>query len=328
MDPKKARIIFMGTPGFAVESLKALREGGYNIVAVITAPDKPAGRGRKISESPVKQYAVGAGLPLLQPEKLKNPEFLSELAALQADLQVVVAFRMLPELVWNMPPMGTFNLHASLLPQYRGAAPLNWAVINGEKVTGITTFLLSHEIDTGQILFREETSIGDQETAGDLHDRLMVAGSRLVIKTVDALVSGSVTPVSQERILPESFEIKHAPKLFREHMKIDWSKPAESVRNLIRGLSPHPAAWTTLVNRSTGENLELKVFYAAHTDDAPGVPGSLRSDGRDYIRVACGDGWLSLTDIRLEGKKRLTTREFLRGFSNTGNFESLFYLSF
>ena len=328
MDPKKARIIFMGTPGFAVESLKALHEGGYHIVAVITAPDKPAGRGQKISESPVKQYAAGAGLNVLQPEKLKNSEFLSELASLKADIQIVVAFRMLPEVVWNMPPMGTFNLHASLLPQYRGAAPLNWAVINGEKVTGVTTFLLSHEIDTGKILFREETSIGEHETAGDLHDRLMVMGSGLVIKTVDALVRKSVIPVSQEEIMPVDFEIKHAPKLFRENMKIDWNQPAKTIRNLIRGLSPYPAAWTTLVNRSTGENLELKVFFAERVEDSPGIPGTLRSDGKNYIKVACSDGWLALTDIRLEGKKRLTTREFLRGASNIGNFESLFYLSF
>jgi methionyl-tRNA formyltransferase len=328
MDPKGIRIVFMGTPEFAVESLKALFEGGYTVVAVITSPDRPSGRGQKISESPVKLYAREKGIAVLQPEKLKNPEFLSALSDLKADLQIVVAFRMLPEAVWNMPPLGTFNLHASLLPQYRGAAPLNRAIMNGEQTTGITTFLLSHEIDTGRILFREETPIASHETVGDLHDRLMVAGSKLVLKTVDALAAGTVSPMDQEEVLPEPHDIRHAPKLFREDMKIDWNKSADSVRNLIRGLSPYPAAWTTLVNRATGEKLELKVYYAELLEGNPVSPGTLRSDGKNYIKVACSDGWLSITDLRLEGKKRMNAGEFLRGFRNLGDFESLFYLLF
>jgi methionyl-tRNA formyltransferase len=328
MDPKGIRIVFMGTPEFAVESLKALVEGGYSIVAVITAPDKPSGRGQKIAESPVKQYAREKGIEVLQPEKLKNPEFLSALATLKADLQIVVAFRMLPEAVWSMPPLGTFNLHASLLPQYRGAAPLNRAIMNGEQTTGITTFLLSHEIDTGRILFREETPIASHETVGDLHDRLMVAGSKLVLKTVDALVTGSVIPLDQEEVLSGTQDIRHAPKLFRDDIKIDWSKPVEAVRNHIRGLSPYPAAWTTLVNRLTSEKLELKVYYAEISEGTPDTPGTLRSDGKNYIKVACSDGWLAITDLRMEGKKRLKTGEFLRGFHNQGDFESLFYLLF
>jgi methionyl-tRNA formyltransferase len=327
MDSKKLRIIFMGTPGFAVESLKALVEGDYNVVAVVTAPDKPAGRGQKLTESAVKQYAVQAGILVLQPEKLKNPAFLEQLSALKADLQVVVAFRMLPEVVWNMPPLGTFNLHASLLPAYRGAAPLNWAIINGEKETGVTTFLLSHEIDTGNILFKEKTAIADHETAGDLHDRLMVIGARLVAETVDALADGSVRPKSQEELLLAGEEVKHAPKLFRETMKIDWTADAIKVRNLIRGLSPYPGAWTTLVHKPDGKESELKIFQAEWSDGPPATPGTVLSDGKNFIKVACGQGWLSLTDLQLSGKKRMKTPELLRGLQNLGEFQSLFDLS-
>lgn len=327
MDPKKLRIIFMGTPGFAVESLKTLVENGYEIVAVITAPDKPAGRGRKLTETAVKQYAIQGGIPVLQPEKLRNPQFLEQLTELNADLQVVVAFRMLPEVVWNMPRLGTFNLHASLLPQYRGAAPLNWAVINGEEKTGITTFLLSHEIDTGHILFQEETAIGSAETVGDLHDRLMVAGAKLVVRTVDALGKGAVNPVAQSVLIRDGREIRLAPKLFRDSMHIDWSKPAEEVRNLIRGLSPFPAAWSMLVNSSSGAEQEMKVFYAERTVGDPAAPGTIRSDGKKYLHVACGDGWLTLTDIQLSGKKRMKTDEMLRGFQAQGDFDSLFHFS-
>lgn len=322
MDPKQLRIVFMGTPEFAVESLKTLVENGYNVVGVITAPDKPAGRGLKVTESAVKRYAVSVDLPVLQPEKLKNPAFLEELTTLKADLQIVVAFRMLPEAVWAMPPLGTFNLHASLLPQYRGAAPLNWAVINGETETGVTTFLLSHEIDTGQILFREKETILPGDTVGALHDRLMTRGARLVVETVDALASGDYIPVSQEELLAESGELKSAPKIFRETMRIDWNQPAESLRNLVRGLSPYPVAWTILRYRETGAEIEMKIFGSEtggiRENETP--HGSIRSDSKKLLEVACGDRWLQITDLQLAGKKRMKTEEFLRGFQGIHNY--------
>lgn len=315
MHPKETRIVFMGTPDFAVESLKALVENNYNIVGVITAPDKPAGRGRQISESAVKQYAVEKGLHVLQPEKLKNPEFITQLENLKADLQIVVAFRMLPEVVWNMPPMGTFNLHASLLPQYRGAAPLNWAIINGEKETGVTTFLLDHEIDTGRIIYQQRIPIGDEDTVGDLHDRMMVLGADLVLKTVDALAEGRAEAVEQTALISSPEEIKHAPKIFKEDCRIDWTKDTESVRNLIRGLSPYPAAWTELIHPEKEEVISAKI-YAANRDNSslPARPGTLASDGKSFLKVACVDGWLSITDIQLSGKKRMKIEELLRGF--------------
>lgn len=315
MHPKQTRIVFMGTPDFAVESLKALVENNYNIVGVITAPDKPAGRGRQLSESAVKTYAVEKGLYVLQPEKLKNPEFIAQLESLKADLQIVVAFRMLPEMVWNMPPMGTFNLHASLLPQYRGAAPLNWAIINGEKETGVTTFLLDHEIDTGRIIFQQRIPIGDEDTVGDLHDRMMVLGADLVLKTVDALADGKAVAVEQKALINSPEMIKHAPKIFKEDCRIDWSKDTESVRNLIRGLSPYPTAWTELVNSDKGEVISAKIYAANRDDSSLSVrPGTLASDGKTYLKVACIDGWLSITDIQLSGKKRMKIDELLRGF--------------
>jgi len=320
MDPKKLRIIFMGTPGFAVESLKALVENHYNIVAVITAPDKPAGRGQRLAESAVKQYAVSVNLPVLQPERLKNPDFIQELKSFEADLQIVVAFRMLPEVVWNMPPMGTFNLHASLLPQYRGAAPLNWAIINGEKETGVTTFLLSHEIDTGKVLFREKTAIGDHETVGDLHDRLMKTGAELVLKTVDALASGQINPIPQDELLSGIHELKHAPKLFRDDMRINWKLPAEKIRNLIRGLSPYPAAWSVIENMGKEQSIEMKIFYAELSEPTSEPPGTIRSDGKSWLKVACSDNWLAITDLQLSGKKRMKTDEFLRGFQHIGDY--------
>lgn len=314
MDPKKIRIVFMGTPGFAVESLKALVENGYNVVTVITTPDKPAGRGQKLSVSEVKQFAVEQNIPVLQPEKLKNPEFLAKLKSYQAHLQVVVAFRMLPEVVWNMPPMGTFNLHASLLPQYRGAAPLNCAIINGEKETGVTTFLLSHEIDTGMILFSEKTGIADYETVGDLHDRLMRTGAELVLRTVDALANGEIKPVPQDELLAGVSEIRHAPKLFRDDMRINWAKPAVQVRNLIRGLSPYPAAWSVLENSETGKTIEMKIYYAELAEPTSVQQGMISCDGKNFIKVACSDNWLKITDLQLSGKKRMKPEEFLRGF--------------
>lgn len=322
MDPKQLRIVFMGTPGFAVESLKALVENHYQVVAVITAPDKPSGRGQNLSEPAVKVFAKEKQIPVLQPEKLKNPEFLEALKSLKADLQIVVAFRMLPEVVWNMPPLGTFNLHGSILPDYRGAAPLNWAVINGEKETGVTTFLLSHEIDTGKILFVERTPIGEDDTVGDIHDRLMVTGARLVLQTVDALAAGAVYPVPQEKLMKGMSLLKPAPKLFREDMRISWDKSAGEVRNLIRGLSPYPAAWTTFVNRETGKPTEARIFLAriSEGDDAPA--GTIRSDGKATLQIACGDGWLSVTDLQLSGRKRMKVDEFLRGFHHPEDFRA------
>ena len=320
MAPKEIRIVFMGTPDFAVESLKALVENGYRVVGVITAPDKPAGRGRQLSESAVKQYAIQQSLPILQPERLKNPEFIAELESLKADLQIVVAFRMLPEIVWTMPPMGTFNLHGSLLPQYRGAAPLNWAVINGEKETGVTTFLLSHEIDTGKIMFQERIEITENDTVGDLHDQLMVIGANLVVKTVDALANGDVEAIDQEGLIDHPEQIKHAPKIFKDDCRIDWTKDAEAVRNLIRGLSPYPTAWTELVHSGKEEVLTAKIFAAIHDNSGlPTAPGTLQSDGKKFLKIACSDGWLSVTDIQLSGKKRMKTDELLRGFHDLGD---------
>ncbi len=314
MTGKELRIIFMGTPDFAVASLAALVENGYNVVAVITAPDKPAGRGKKLTESAVKKYALEKGITLLQPERLKNSEFLEELKSFNADLQVVVAFRILPEVVWDMPRLGTFNLHASLLPQYRGAAPLNWAVINGETKSGVTTFLLDHDVDTGKILFQRETDIGENETVGDLHDRLMHIGAGLVLETVDALAEGDLQGVPQTELVREK-HLKPAPKIFKEDCKIDWSKKVVEVKNLIRGLSPHPAAWANLVHKETGRTLPCKIYFAQHVM-ASGIvpPGTIDSDDTTYLNVACADGWLEITDLQLSGKKRMATSAFLHGF--------------
>lgn len=316
MTGKELRIVFMGTPDFAVASLQALVENDYNIVGVVTAPDKPAGRGKKLTESAVKKYAVENNLTVLQPEKLKNPGFVDELKALKPDLQVVVAFRMLPEVVWAMPQLGTFNLHGSLLPQYRGAAPLNWAVINGESKTGVTTFLLDQKIDTGKILFRREIKIGKNDTVGDIHDRLMEVGAKLVLKTVDALAKGKVKPIPQSEL--ESDETsKPAPKIFKIDCKINWAKDVETVRNLIRGLSPHPSAWANLVHKETGRTIPCKVFFAQPVISAEtAAPGTIDSDDESFLNVACGNGWLEITDLQLSGKKRMNAADFLRGFRN------------
>ncbi len=301
------RIVFMGTPEFAVTSLVSLIKSGCNIVGVVTAPDKPAGRGQKLNESAVKQYAVANGLKVLQPEKLKDEHFLAELKALNADIQVVVAFRMLPEAVWNMPPKGTINLHASLLPQYRGAAPINWAIINGEKESGVTTFFLKHEIDTGDILFTEKVTLTGHETAGDLHNRLMNKGAGLLVKTVKAVESGKYNETSQAS-LGDGVTLKHAPKIFKEDCKIDWNQPTEQVYNHIRGLSPYPTAFTLLNGKV------LKVFGAdmelAKTDE---TPGKFVSDNKTYLKVSTTNGFIKLTDVQLEGKKRMGIEEFLRG---------------
>ena len=301
------RIIFMGTPQFAVASLDALITAGCDVVAVVTAPDKPAGRGQKVNQSAVKQYAEANGIKVLQPEKLKNPEFLEELKALQADLQVVVAFRMLPEVVWNMPPKGTINLHASLLPQYRGAAPINWAIINGEKESGVTTFFLKHDIDTGAILFTEKVTLKGTETAGDLHDWLMAKGAGLLVKTVKGIESGRYSEHPQEH-LAEGMELKHAPKIFKEDCLIDFNQPAEKVYNLIRGLSPSPTAYTTLNGKV------LKIYNAAFEVTEPGIsPGAFVTDNKTQLKFAAKDGYISVTDVQLEGKKRMSIDEFLRG---------------
>ncbi len=301
------KIVFMGTPDFAVASLDAMVKAGFELVGGITAPDKPAGRGQKLSESAVKQYAVANGLRVLQPEKLRNPEFLAELKSLQADLQVVVAFRMLPEVVWNMPPKGTINLHASLLPNYRGAAPINWAIINGEAVSGVTTFFLKQDIDTGDVLFSESVAIKITDTAGDLHDNLMAVGAGLLVKTVKAIESGDYIEQPQDAMTAES-ELKHAPKLFKEDCLIDFIAPVEQVYNRIRGLSPYPTAYTLLNDKI------LKVFKAEMNVCDPGIfPGGFLTDHKTFLKFACKGGFISVTDVQLEGKKRMGIEEFLRG---------------
>ncbi|PYF69454.1 methionyl-tRNA formyltransferase [Pedobacter nutrimenti] len=298
------KIVFMGTPDFAVASLDALFKAGFEIAAVVTAADKPAGRGQKLSESAVKKYAQEKGLKVLQPVRLKDPEFIAELHDLKADLQVVVAFRMLPEAVWNMPPKGTINLHASLLPQYRGAAPINHAIINGEKESGVTTFFLKHEIDTGDIIFSEKVSIGPQDTAGELHDQLMQTGAGLLVKTVQAIADGNYTEQPQ----PQAADLKHAPKIFKDFCQIDWNQSAGLIHNLIRGLSPYPTAFTRLNDKT------LKIFRAEIEEKEPGIaPGGFLTDGKSFLKFAAKDGFLKLTDLQYEGKKRMTTEEFLRG---------------
>ena len=304
------RIVFMGTPEFAVASLDALVKAGFNIVGVITAPDKPAGRGMKLQESPVKKYAVEQGLHILQPEKLKNPQFLEELKALQADIQVVVAFRMLPEVVWNMPPMGTINVHGSLLPQYRGAAPINWAIINGERETGVTTFKLQHEIDTGNILLQERIPIGENETAGEVHDRMKEIGAAVLVKTIQGLIDGSLTEKPQQSLLEStSFTINHAPKIFTETCRIDWTKSATEVHNLIRGLSPYPGAFTQLNGKM------LKIYRSLKESETPAIePGGFDTDKKSFLRFACADGYIQVKELQLEGKKKMIIEEFLRGY--------------
>lgn len=299
------RIIFMGTPEFAVASLDALVQAGVQIVAVVTTPDKPAGRGMKLTESAVKKYAAEKGLTILQPEKLKSPEFLDTLKALKADLQIVVAFRMLPEVVWNMPPMGTINVHGSLLPQYRGAAPINWAVINGEKETGVTTFKLKHEIDTGDILLQASFPIAEDETAGEIHDKMKILGAQLLVRTVEGLAEGSLKEIPQS----SSSAIKHAPKIFTATCQIDWNKSIDEIYNLIRGLSPYPGAFTFL------DGKVLKIYKARKEKAAPTLsPGETETDHRTYIRFVCTDGYIYGEEIQMEGKKRMKVEEFLKGY--------------
>lgn len=306
------RIVFMGTPEFAVASLDALVKAGYNIVGVITAPDKPAGRGMKLTESAVKKYAVEHGLHLLQPEKLKNPEFLEQLKALQADLQVVVAFRMLPEAVWNMPRLGTINLHGSLLPQYRGAAPINWAVINGEKETGVTTFKLQHAIDTGDILLQKSFPIEENDTAGEVHDRMKEIGAELLVTTVKGLADGSLVSTPQSAV-SSTEELKHAPKIFSETCKIDFSNTTEQVHNLVRGLSPFPGAFTMLDGKMFKIYRSAK-YYEGDREKPKQETGNYVTDGKNYFRFVCADGYLDVKELQLEGKKRMDVKDFLRGF--------------
>lgn len=307
---KDLRIVFMGTPEFAVASLAALVEEECTIVGVVTAPDKPAGRGLKLQESAVKKYAVEKDLPVLQPERLKNPSFLGELASLKADLQVVVAFRMLPELVWNMPPLGTINVHGSLLPQYRGAAPINWAVINGETETGVTTFRLQHEIDTGNILLQERIPIHENETAGELHDRMKEIGAALLVKTVKALAEKSLSEKPQQMLLDHSTGvIRHAPKLFTDTCRIHWEQPVAHLHNLIRGLSPFPGAFTQLQGKT------LKIFRSEKEQTIPRHgPGEVETDRKTVLKFAAADGYILVKELQLEGKKRMGVEEFLRGY--------------
>ena len=316
MQKEDLRIVYMGTPDFAVESLRQLVEGGYNVVGVITMPDKPMGRhGSVLQPSPVKQYAMEKGLRVLQPVNLKDEAFVEELRSLQADLQIVVAFRMLPEVVWNMPPMGTFNLHASLLPQYRGAAPINWAIINGDTETGITTFFLQHEIDTGEVIQQVRVPIADEDNVEVIHDKLMNLGGRLVTETVDAILAGNVKHVPQEELINLSQEeLRPAPKIFKDTCRIDWTKGVKGVYDFVRGLSPYPAAWTELVN-ADGSSQVLKIFqteknFFSHEDKI----GTVSTDGKSYLRVALSDGYLNILSLQLAGKKRMPIADFLRGF--------------
>jgi methionyl-tRNA formyltransferase len=303
---RELRSIFMGTPEFAVPSLEILIEKGWNVVAVITAPDKPKGRGQKLIPSLVKACAVKHGIPVLQPTNLKSPDFLKELKNYEADVQVVVAFRMLPESVWAMPSLGTFNLHASLLPDYRGAAPINWAIINGEKETGVTTFFLKHEIDTGSVIFQEKEPIYPEDNVGTLYGRLMVKGANLVLKTIEALAKGNLLPKIQD----ESLAKNHAPKLFKETCEIDWGKSAESIHNMVRGLSPYPAAWTVF----EGKNCKVFVTEIDEKNYSGLKPGDFFSDGKTHLTFQTGKGSLKILELQLEGKKRLEIGEFLRGY--------------
>lgn len=335
-DFQSLRIVFMGTPEFAVASLDALVKAGCNIVGVITAPDKPAGRGMKLTESAVKKYAAEHGLKVLQPEKLKNPEFLAALKSLKADLQIVVAFRMLPEVVWNMPPMGSVNLHGSLLPQYRGAAPINWAVINGEKETGVTTFKLKHEIDTGDILLQESFPIGENETAGEVHERMKEIGARVLVETVKGLADGTLKEKPQSSMVNSEWSngtlqtsethspltlpdrqagthhspLRHAPKIFTETCKIDFNKTATEVHNLIRGLSPFPGAFTEL----NGKMLKIYKSEKISNQSWSSNPGLYETDNKTFLRFACADGFIAVKELQLEGKKKMTVEEFLRGY--------------
>lgn len=314
MTKEELRIVFFGTPDFAVESLRRLVEGGYNIVGVVTMPDKPAGRGHRMLQSAVKQYAVEKGLHLMQPERLKDKNFVNELQSLNAQLNIVIAFRMLPEVVWAMPPFGTFNLHASLLPKYRGAAPINWAVMNGDNITGVTTFFLKHEIDTGDIIQQKSIEIGRADNVETVHDRLMTLGAGMVIETVNAIIAGTVKPIPQEQMLTAGEQPTPAPKIFTETCRVDWNWPAEKVYNHIRGLSPYPAAWSEIVDGNNNSS-HVKIFATSEPIDKSGaVPGTIVTDGKHLI-VDCADGAVEILSLQLAGKRRMPAADFMRGFN-------------
>ena len=322
MNAKDLRIVFMGTPEFAVPSLRALVEGGYNVVAVVTTPDKPAGRGQKIHESDVKIAARELGLPILQPEKLRDAEFVEAMQALQPDLGIVIAFRMLPEVIWAMPRLGTFNLHASLLPQYRGAAPINWAIINGESETGVTTFLLNHEIDKGAIIGQIRTPIGEEDNIGTMYDRLMTIGTGLVVETVERIAAGDIEPVEQMHI--DESTLRPAPKIFKEDCCIDWSRNGKDIVNFVRGLSPYPAAWTPLSGEGV-QPLTAKIFSAKFIPaggESCGECGDIVSDGKNFIRVRCADGQIEIGELQIAGKKRMAVKELLLGFREISKYSA------
>lgn len=307
------RIIYMGTPDFAVEPLKTLVEAGKNVVAVVTMPDKPAGRGHKLQFSPVKEYALKAGIPVLQPENLKSPDFLQELASYNADLQIVVAFRMLPEAVWSMPKYGTFNLHASLLPRYRGAAPINWAVINGDKETGITTFFLKHEIDTGNIILQEKVAIDEEDNAGDVHDKLMYLGADLVLKTLKMIEEDNVITRPQD-----DAQASPAPKIFKDTAKLDFDKCAADIRNLVRGMAPYPAAWFNIKLQDGNESM-MKIFKVSTEEKNHNYSvGTILTDGKKMLKIACKDGFINLLEVQMAGKKRMAAEDLMRGTNLVG----------
>lgn len=318
MNRQDFRIVFMGTPDFAVGSLRALVEGGYNVVAVVTMPDKPVGRHQsELSQSAVKQYAVAHNIPVLQPEKLKDPDFLKELRSYRADLQVIVAFRMLPEAVWDMPPHGTFNLHASLLPQYRGAAPINWAIINGDTETGVTTFLLDHEIDTGRIIHQARTPITEEDNVETVHDRLRDIGAGVVTQTVDDIIAGNIRPIDQDTLTTDT-EIRHAPKIFKDTCRLAFDLPVKRAFDFVRGMSPYPTAWTELVEEN-GKRTMLKIYATTREETSVAeAPGTVLTDGKTYFKIAFPDGYLALTQLQLAGKKRMTVSDFLRGYHPEG----------
>ena len=317
MTKEDLRIVFFGTPDFAVESLKRLVEGGYNIVGVVTMPDKIAGRGHRVIQSAVKQYALEQGLHLMQPESLKDEAFVEHLRSLKAQLHIVIAFRMLPEVVWAMPPLGTFNLHASLLPKYRGAAPINWAVMNGDTTTGVTTFFLKHEIDTGDVIQQKSIEIGRTDNVETVHDRLMTLGADMVIDTVDAIIAGTVKPIPQEQMLTAGVEPTPAPKIYTETCRIDWSRPAEQLYNHLRGLSPYPAARSEIID-TDGNTHHVKIFATGEPLAGDGsAPGTIAADGK-HLRVTCGDGALEILSLQLSGKRRMPAPDFMRGFGLAG----------
>jgi len=315
------KVVFMGTPDFAVPSLDILVKNKIDVVGVVTAPDKPAGRGQKLVQTPVKKYALDNNLNLLQPEKLKDPDFVEQLKALQADLQVVVAFRMLPEIVWNMPPKGTFNLHASLLPQYRGAAPINWAIVNGERETGITTFFLTHEIDTGSIIDQEKILISEEDNASTIHDQLMVRGAALVLKTVKTIKQGTYTLQNQTSLIKDTTALKPAPKITKETCRINWNNKCGKIFDFVRGFSPYPAAWTELISPE-GTQYPLKIYKTTiEKAQLQASPGCVISDNCNFIKIAMQDGFVYLEDIQLAGKNRMNVKEFLRGFKLNENWQ-------